>query len=30
MDENSTKVLPKQTKPPPPNSIIPMDVDSDI
>jgi hypothetical protein len=31
MDENgNTKVLPKQTQPPPPNSIFPIDVDSDI
>ena len=31
MDDNgTTKVLPKQTQPPPPNSIFPIDVDYDI
>ena len=29
-DNGATKALPKQTQPPPPNSIFPMDVDSDI
>ena len=29
MDDIGTKVLPKQHLPPPPNSILPMEIDSE-